>query len=123
MGNTIKLGEMTFVNLAIHPISLKSEKDIYMLDSNPGVKPELESVYNEVKGEKIKTFKHMASRIKNLPPREDKTIYIVPLFIISGIDELVREGKMSKRSDIRSPGKKVFGKGGKVLYANGLRMG
>ncbi len=120
MGNKIKINGVTFENLANHPVAIMSHGTIYEWDKNPKGKPELISEYREL-NKYIETYRPIAIRIDNLPEKKKNTVYIVPLFIVNGIDELVREGRIRDRRDIVSPGKKVFGKGGTLLYAKGFR--
>ncbi len=120
MSNKVKVNGITFENLANHPVSIMSHGTIYEWDKNPNIKPELVSEYRGL-DKYIETYRPSAIRIDNLPKEKRNTVYIVPLFIVNGIDELVREGRIRDRRDIVSPGKKVFGKGGTLLYAKGLR--
>lgn len=121
--NTYKIDDITYINLATHPVVLKSGDYIFEFAKNKGKKPELVSEYITLKNEAIMTYAQNIVGIADLPKEQEGVRLIVPLFIVNGHDELVSQGLRKARYDLRSPGKKVFGQGGVLLYADGLRAG
>jgi len=74
----------------------------------------------------METFVQIYVGIDNLPPKKEGTIYIVPLFILDAIERFSQTDSnipnlYRNRNDLRAPGKKIFGEGGKILYAKGLK--
>ncbi len=121
--NELTIENITYINLADHPITIKSGDDIIEFGANEGNKPILISEYLPIEGEAIVTSRQNATAIKYLPKEIEGIKLIVPLFIVTGYAELVAKGLRKPRYDLLSPGKKIFGEGGKVLYADGLRCG
>ncbi len=121
--NTLKIGDITYINLATHPVTVKSGDYIFEFDKNEGKKPELVSEYFEIKNEPIETYIQKTVRITDLPKEREGVRLIVPLFVVNGHDLLVSKGVLKARYDLCSPGKKVFGTRGVLLYAEGLRAG
>lgn len=111
----------TYINLATHPVAINAFGTLFRWDSNPGEKPELLSKYKIKKGTYPPEYEQTPSEILNLPEPRDGVKLIVPLFIITGVESLVKRGLMERRDDLLSPGKKVFGEGGKILYADGFK--
>jgi hypothetical protein len=80
-----------------------------------------------VKGEGMDEYVHVFKGIDGLPPKKDGIRLIVPLFTLDAVERMSREPGCPEiykgRDDLRAPGKKVFGTGGKLLYAEGLKIG
>ncbi len=118
--NKLLINKNKYINLAKHPITIGGTK-IYTWASGNKEKPEIIYEYIEVSAAPFREYIQIPIGVEYLPEERENTILIVPLFMVNGIEKMVEKGIMEKRMDIRSPGKKVLGDKGKVLYADGLR--
>jgi len=120
----IKLGKHFVVNLCDHRVFVE-DKEGYIVEFPPNKKPKPILQNREVEvdvGLGVKSYQTIPDRILNLPPKEEGVYYIVPHFIVTGVEELYKRGEMEKRDDLLSPGKKILGEGGKIEYVKGLRL-
>lgn len=85
--NQVSVDGVIYENLADHEIKIKNGEEIITISANKGKKPELKSRYEETLAP-IKTYRQFPVRIDNLPAEKEGTIYIVPLFIVTGAREL-----------------------------------
>ena len=113
--NKITIAGTDYVNMLSHDIKIMSNGTLYTIGARIGSIPRLQSEYTTLE-EPIETYNQHVTKILNLPDQQENTILIVSLFVLSGYEEIYG----NVRDDLRSPGKKVFGKGGKTLYALGL---
>lgn len=115
--NKLEIDGIEYINLLSHSIKIMSNKTLYEIDGCKGEIPRLQTVSSKVEGEPLETFTQKVIGITNLPKMKENTILIVSLFILNGYQEL--NGFV--RQDLRSPGKKIYGDGGKTSFAVGLK--
>jgi hypothetical protein len=116
-----------YVNLTDHQLDIKSGDEVYHFGPNPNPKPKLVADNILVDNNDIDEHLHVYRDVVNLPAKKDGVIYIVPLFTLDAVERMSRDkncpNNLKGRNDLRAPGKKVFGEGGKLLYAEGLKRG
>lgn len=108
----------TFISLLAHDANIMdANENIHFFKEN---KNPVRIVWQEkvVEENVFYTVEVSAAQIENLPEEKEGVIYIVPLFVLQEKKNLGLEG----RNDLRAPGKKVFGEGGKISFARGLRV-
>jgi hypothetical protein len=118
---------MRYINLADHPIKIKGKNGVVKFPANKQ-KPLLISKSVPVGGDgEIVEFVQIYQDILHLPEKKEGVKYIVPLFILDALQRFQANPNcpehLKDRDDVVSPGKKVLGRNGKVLYAEGLKVG
>ena len=118
---------MKYINLTDHPIKIKGKSGVVTFPANKQ-KPLLVSENMAVGGQgEVVEYVQIYQDILHLPPKKKGIKYIVPLFILDALHRFQGHPEcpehLKDRDDVVSPGRKVFGSDGKVLYAEGVKVG
>jgi hypothetical protein len=106
-----------YINTLSHPVTIKVDNMLYSFESKTNIRPEV--IYEqagEVEEAGLRGISRKVKEIKYLPKPRKGVVYIVNGYILDAVCEL----DPMNFEFYEAPGPQIKGKGGVIIYAEGM---